>query len=323
MNLRSDVKILIRLLLITVCLVPLSQASAQQTPLNPLSYWVFTPYLYNPAMVGSKDFVTLDLNGAFQGKSHAEILSGNARLSRTKPGYFSSPQMKEFNSIGIGGSIFNDLNGTSRNTGINAAGAYQIPLNTKELSFLSFGMAVKGIYNRLDTGGTEAGSHTKNTFFPNVDAGIYYYGTNLFAGISAVNILGTPGETDSLGRYGIPVQRQYFLTIGYKLVISKSQNVVLEPSILVEATDSTFSKIAKNISPVLKLYIDNFCLGSYFLNEGNTSFFFQYRYPRLYVGAFYELPRNTAYYKKAPIVEFTLGLNFQTDKSRLSRQSRW
>ena len=132
-------------------------AVAQQTPLNPLSYWVFTPYVYNPAMVGSKDFLTLDFNAAFQGKSNAQLLSGNTRLSKTKPGYFSSPKLKEFNGVGIGGSVFNDLNGSSHNIGISAAGSYQIPLSTKELSFLSFGAAIKGVYNMLDTSMIDSG----------------------------------------------------------------------------------------------------------------------------------------------------------------------
>ena len=98
---------------------------------------------------------------------------------------------------------------------------------------------------------------------------------------------------------------------------------MLEPSVLINVTDSTLGKIGDNITPILKLYIDNFCVGSYFLTDGNTSFFFQYRYPKFYVGAFYELPRKTAYYKKAPIVELTLGFNFQADKSRISKRSQW
>jgi type IX secretion system PorP/SprF family membrane protein len=323
MTLRSDILTIIRMLLI-VAATNISYISvAQQTPLNPLSYWVFTPYIYNPAMVGSKDYVTLDFNAAFEGKSNAELLSGNARLSRTKPGYFSSPQLKEFNSVGLGGSIFNDKNGNSRNIGINAAGSYQIPLSNKNLSFLSFGAAIKGVYNILDSSALEPGNSSKKTFYPNVDAGVYYYGTNFFTGVSAINLLGNPGVADTLGNYEIPVSRQYFFTIGYKFIFSKSKNIVLEPSILIDAVDSTFGKIADNINPIIKLYIDNFCIGSYFLSDGNTSFFFQYRYPRFYIGAFYELPRKTAYYKKSPIVEFTLGINFITDKSKLSRQSRW
>jgi type IX secretion system PorP/SprF family membrane protein len=323
MEVRSAVRILPRILLTLVAVNIFNLSVAQQTPLNPLSYWVFSPYLYNPAMVGSKDFMTLDLNTAFQGESRAQILSVNTRLSKTKPGYFSSPKMKEFNRVGIGGSVFNDLNGSSHNIGMNASGSYQFPLNTQVLSFLSFGASVKGVYNMLDTNVVDAGDHSKNTFYPNIDAGVYYYGPNLFTGVSVINLLGNPGDADSLGNYEIPVSRQFFFTIGYKFILSKSLNIVLEPSVLIDPVDSTFGKIGENINPILKLYLDNFCLGSYFLTDGNASIFFQYKFPRIHLGAFCELPRKTAYYKKSPILEFTVGWNFQVDKSRFSKRSHW
>jgi type IX secretion system PorP/SprF family membrane protein len=323
MDLRSEIRVIIRVLLTLLTGTFCNLSSAQQTPLNPLSYWVFTPYVYNPAMVGSKDFVTLDFNAAFEGKSKAQLLSANARLSKTKPGYFSSPKMKEFNGVGIGGSVFNDLNGSSHNIGVSAAGSYQIPLSTRKLSFFSFGAALKGVYNMLDTNTAEAGNPYRKTFYPNLDLGMYYYGTNLFTGASIINVLGNPEKADSLGNYEIPVSRQYYFTIGYKFILSKSQNIVLEPSVLVGVMDSTLGKITDNINPIVKLYIDNFCLGSYFLSNGNTSFFFEYRYPKFHLGAFYELPKNTAYYKKPPIVELTLGFNFLVDKSRFSGRSHW
>jgi type IX secretion system PorP/SprF family membrane protein len=316
---QSGVKILLTLLSVSF----FYSSDAQQTPLNPLSYWVFTPYIYNPAMVGSKDYLTVDLNAAFQAKSYAQIVGCNTRLSKTQPGYFSSPQLKEFNGVGLGGSVFNDYNGSSHNIGLNAAGSYQFSMGSKNLSFLSFGASVKGVYNISDSSFSETGSPSKNTFYPNLDGGVYYYGTNLFTGVSVINVLGNPGEPDSLGHYRIEAGRQFYFSIGYKFLLSKTENIVLEPSILVNVTDSTFGKIEDNINPILKLYIDNICIGSYFFSNGNTSFFFQYRYPKFYLGAFYELPRKTAYYKKAPIVELTLGFNFRSDKSRFSKRSQW
>ncbi len=323
MGLKFNFSMLRRILLLLIAAGSYTISQAQQTPLNPLSYWVFVPYIYNPAMVGSKDFLAIDFNASFRGKSSTQILSGNSRLSKTRPGYFSSPEIKEFNSFGIGGAVFNDINGNSHNVGISAAGSYQIPLNTKELSFLSFGASVKGVYNILDTAISESGSHNKKTFYPNLDLGVYYFGTNFFTGLSVVNLLGNPEKPDSFGIYQIPVSREYYFTAGYKFLLSKRFDIVLEPSLFINVNDSSLSKIAENISPVIKLYIDNFCLGSYFLNDGNTSFFFQYRYPSFYLGAFYELPKKTAYYKSSPTVELTFGLNIPIDKSRFSKRSHW
>jgi type IX secretion system PorP/SprF family membrane protein len=298
-------------------------SNGQQTPLNPISYWVFTPYIYNPAIVGSKDFLSIDLNAAFQGESNTQILSGNTRFSKTKSGYFSSPDIVEFHNFGIGGSVFKDIKGLSQNIGASVAGSYQIPLNTRKLSFLSFGISVKGVYNILDTGSVESGNPSKKTFFPDFDLGLYYFGTNFFAGLSTTNLFGNPEKPDSLGIYAIPVFRQHFFIAGYKFLISRSLNIVLEPSIIISAYDSTIRKIPDNFNPILKIYLENFCFGTNFFYKDKALFFFQYKYSRFYIGAFFELPVKSPYFKKTPIIEITTGINIQIDKSRYSRHSHW
>ena len=294
--------------------------NAQQTPLNPVSYWVFNPFIYNPAIAGSKDFLSIGINTTFQGKANSQLLSGNTRITKTNSGYFSSPDITEFENTGVGASIFNDYDGLSRNMGVSISGSYQLPLNTHNLSFLSFGVTVKGEYNTI----TSALSDTqRKTYYPNFDLGIYYYGTNFFAGISSVNILGSPWKPDTLGIYKVQVSREYFFSAGYKFLLSKSLNIVLEPSVLILTTDSTFSKIKNNINPIIRLYLEDFCFGTSFRADGDISFFCQFRYPRFYIGAYYELAKKTAYFKKTPLVEFTVGLNIQPDKSRFSNHSHW
>jgi type IX secretion system PorP/SprF family membrane protein len=311
-------------ILITIAFVfSFSITKGQQTPLNSISYWVFNPYIYNPGIVGSKDFLSVGLNAAFQGNSNSQLISGNTRISKTKSGYFSSPDIIEFKNVGIGGSIFKDINGFSRNIGISASASYQIPLSTRKLSFLSFGVSVKGVYNTLDNDSVGLAHSFKKTLYPDFDLGIYYYGASFFTGISSTNILGNPWKSDSLDIFKIPVSRQYFFTAGFKILLSKSINLVLEPSVLIVTSDSTFSKISKNINPVLRLYMEDFCFGSAYGNGGKISFFAQYRYPKFYVGAYYELASKTAFFKKTPLVEFTLGINIQPDKSKYANHSHW
>ncbi len=295
----------------------------QQTPLTTDSYWLFVPYIYNPAIVGSKDFMSIGFNASFRGESNTQLLSGNKRLSRTHPGYFSSPDITEFTNFGIGGSIFNDVDGLSRNYGLSASASYQIPLSSLELSFLSFGLSAKGTHNTISTDSTGIENAVRKTYYPNLDFGIYYYGTDFFTGISAVNILGSPWKPDTVGIYKVPVSREYFFTAGFKLLISKSMHIVLEPSVLVSATDSTFNDIADNINPIIKLYLDNFCLGTSYRGSGKFSFFAEYRYPRFFVGGYYGFKSKTPYFKEKPVVEFTLGVNIQSDKLRHVRPSHW
>ncbi len=323
MYLKSKRQFIGRAVLISVFIFSFCITNGQQTPLDPISYWVFNPSIYNPGIVGSKDFLSIGVNAAFLGNANTQLISGDARISKAKSGYFNSPAIIEFKNIGVGGTVFQDNVGLSRNIGISASGSYQIPINTHKLSFLSIGASIKGEYSTISSDSILPGSSLRKTFYPNFDLGIYYYGTNFFTGISWINILGSPWKPDTLGYYKVPVSRQYFFTAGYKILLSKSLNIVLEPSVLISATDSTLGKIADNINPILKLYLDNFCIGTSLHSGGKFSIFGQFRYPRLYIGAFYELESKTPYYKSDPVIEFTMGLNIQYDKSRLAKHSHW
>jgi type IX secretion system PorP/SprF family membrane protein len=295
----------------------------QQTPFNTDSYWVFVPYIYNPAIVGSKDFLSIGVNASFKGSSHAQLLSGNARISKTQDGYFSSPDITRFTNLGIGGSIFNDADGFSSKYGASAAASYQIPMNTKELSFLSFGLAVKETHNTISKDSSGIAASERNKFNTNIDFGIYYYGTSVFAGISGVNLLGSPWKSEPVGIYNVPVSREYFFTAGFKVLLSKSMNIVLEPSVLISAADSTFDKISENIDPIVKLYLDRFCMGASYRGSGKTSIFAEFKYPHFYLGGYYGFKNKTPYFKEKPVAELTFGVNLQSDRYKRTRTTHW
>ncbi|MDZ7634179.1 MAG: type IX secretion system membrane protein PorP/SprF [Bacteroidales bacterium] len=112
-------------------------ASSQHTPANPISSRVFTPFIINPAIAGSKDFMALDLSATIQGNDMSQLLSGNSRIAKKGPRYFGAPVAKSFTQFGLGASLFNDVSGPSRNLGFSVAGSYHIPLDDENLSFLS------------------------------------------------------------------------------------------------------------------------------------------------------------------------------------------
>lgn len=295
--------------------------SAQQSPLSTMSYWVFTPYLYNPAIVGSKDFFTAGLNASFQGNSNTQVISGSSRISKTNSGYFASPDIKEFRNIGIGANVFRESYGRYSNTGGGISGSYQIPLTTKNLSFLSVGAGIKGVSGTVH--GFDGSAVPTKRFYPDLDLGIYYFGTYFFAGISTINILDNPKDRDSQELISTAAGRKFFTTAGFKILLDKSMNIVLEPSVLMFSGDSANRKMTDNITPLIKLYLDTFCFGTSFNGKGKISLFAQFKYPKFYVGAYYEMKKNTAFYKNSPLVEFTLGFNLQSDQSRLSNHSHW
>ena len=128
-----------------------SKATAQHTPLNPISDRVFTPFVINPAITGNKDFMALDLSATIQGTSYSQLLSGNSRIAKKGPRYFGAPVAKSFTRFGAGASLFNEVSAPSRNLGFSAATSFHLPLNDKNLSFFSGGIALKGIYNMMDS----------------------------------------------------------------------------------------------------------------------------------------------------------------------------
>jgi len=295
-------------------------------PLNPVSYRIFSPFVFNPAMAGCKDYSSINLIAAFQNKTTSQILSGDTRLSKKGPVYFSSPETKQFSNIGIGGAFFNDLNNASRNVGGAIAASYHIPVSKNNLSFLSFGGTIKGVYNTITN---DASSDSllaippKKTFYPNMDLGVYFYNSNFHIGVSSTNIAGNPEAPDSLGRYEIPVSRQFHFQTGYKILLQRSMGIVLEPSVIFETDSFNSIKLFENVNPVVKLYLKDFCIGTYFNDRNSTSFFFQYKYPGVYLGAYFIIPKNSAFYIREPVIELTAGLNIKGKKTRSTNQSSW
>jgi len=292
-----------------ITLLAVYNAEAQLTPYNPISGRIFTPFLINPAIAGSKDFMALDLSATIQGDNFSQLLSGNSRIAKKGPRYFGAPVAKSFTRFGTGAALFNDVSGPSRNLGLSIATSYHIPLDDKNLTFLSAGIALKGIYNMMDSI-AEPGAPARNAFIPNADAGIYLYGQKFHVGLSATNILGSMTDSTTMAIYNIPVSRQYFLIAGYKIVLSKSLNIVIEPSLIVNLDDSLNFSDKNSYNPMLKLYMDAFCIGSYLHSYDNLTFFFQYKFPNFYVGTLVDFPRNVPFYKRDLTVEIAAGFNF-------------
>lgn len=304
-------------LLLIFLLSPFFLVSAQETPVNPVSNKVFTPFVFNPAIAGSKDFMSVDILAALQNNQYTQLLSGNTRLKKRGKDHRLNPDITEFSNFGLGGYVFNDLTGDHRNAGISIAGACHIPLNREKLSFLSAGAAVKGVYSHFP-GDTDPPRPERDTLFPNIDAGIYYYNPSFYAGISATNILAESPLKDT-----IPVSREYFFTAGFKVVLSRRLNIVLEPSVIANTGDSLSGDIRDMIHPGLKLFLGNFCMGSYLNDYDRIPFFFQFKYPGFYIGTFFELPRNTPFYKKEITAEIVLGLNISKNNPSRNRKGQW
>jgi type IX secretion system PorP/SprF family membrane protein len=313
-----------KVILILIMVFSFEMSFGQQMPFNPVSYRIFSPFILNPAIAGSKDYMSFDVLAGFNGKSYSQVASGNARIARKTSGYGTSGRIYSYTNIGAGVYAYNDFNSTDSiiNAGIGASVAYHIPLNKRALSFLSLGASIKGMYHFYH-GSTDLNLPYKEFYFPNVDVGIYWYNPNSYAGISASNLLDPPADTVTLANYQIPISRQYNFIAGYKFVISRALNLVLEPSLIIHTNDTLAFDIKENIEPALKLYAENFCVGTYFNDYSKISFFFQYRYPRFYVGTYFALPKKSPLFKTPLTAEIAVGINFSHNKSGYTKYGHW
>ena len=294
----------------------------QHTPLNPFSIKVFTPFIINPAVAGSKDFMSVDFSAVIQGNDLSQLLSTNTRIAKKGPRYFGAPVAKSFTNLGFGAALFNDRNGSSRNLGGSVSLAYHFPLNEKKMSFLAGGITAKGIYNIMDSI-PESGAPIRRSLIPNIDAGIYFYDQKFYGGISATNLLGNLADSTEMAIYSIPVSRQYFFHVGYKFVLSRQLNIVFEPSIIVNLDDSLLFGKKESYNPMLKMYMEAFCLGAIMHNYDNLTFFFQYRFPKFYIGTLVNFPRDVPFYKKDLSVEIAAGMNLGFMKDTSPGRYQW
>lgn len=294
----------------------------QSLPFYPVSYRIFNPLMLNPGFAGSKDFFSADILAGFQGEIYSQMISSNTRLSKKVPGYLLSSRSTEFTNFGVGGTLFNTIDEYTQSSGAAGSFAYHLPINKQSLTFLSIGASVKGTYHRFK-GDPDLSLPSKDFLFPNADFGVYLYNPSFFAGLSAINLLGRPEDKDTISNYLIPVSRQYNFQGGVKIVVSRSLRLVVEPSVLIHTDDSLTFDVKENIEPMLKVYAGNFCLGTYFNDYSKISFFFQYRFPRLYVGTFFALPKDSPYFKESPTTEIAVGINLSRNKSGFTKNSHW
>jgi type IX secretion system PorP/SprF family membrane protein len=297
---------------ILICMGPILWA--QKVPSKPLSNPVYTPIILNPAFAGSKDYTQISLTTKVLKTPDSQLLNFHQRLN--------SPN-GSFSKFGFGGYAFREQLEKSCNTGISLAGSYHISLDRANVHLLSVGAALKGFMNLPGKAEETGGDTLDNVFNPNMDFGLYYYGPTAFAGISATNLMGTKltdGVNEDSESY---IPREYHFYGGYKFVLSKKSAVVLEPSLLVSVSDSTISEPHKHMVPYLKLYLQNFYIGSYFKSLDQIALFFQYQFPRLFTGVFLEFPRVGFLNDENIIFEFCLGVNLGQGGHTFLQNRHW
>jgi type IX secretion system PorP/SprF family membrane protein len=199
--------------------------NAQQDALY--SQYMFNPFAINPAYAGSRDALSAVLLHRAQwvgmdGAPNTTSLAMHSKLKGRK--------------VALGVNLFADRLGPSLNSGIFGTYAYHLPLAKGHLS-----MALRaGLYgsaldrNKLDyyqTGDVHDAGGSATAIMPSFDAGVYYYTTKFFAGISATHLAGSQAEFNNNSNILITLRQHFIATTGMALPMGKQ--VVFRPSVLV------------------------------------------------------------------------------------------
>lgn len=274
--------------------------TGQSVPSGPLSIPIYHPVVLNPAYVGSKDFSSIAFTTKANKSLNHQILSGHSRIKNPEGSY---------SKFGLGGYAFLEQLDQNWNTGLSIAGSYHHTLDESRLHNISGGAALKGIFTIPKSSEEPVGDTLSNSFSPNMDLGVHYYGPTAFGGISATSVFDQ--------------SRGYHLYGGYKFLLNRKQSIVLEPSLLFSFNDSTRGDARQQVTPYLKLYLQNFYVGTYLRYDHLFALFFQYQFPRFYTGVFLEFPWKGYLNDDNIIFELSFGINLGLEKQKFRQHRHW
>ena len=230
-----------------------------------ISQYMFNGLLLNPAYAGSHKFFTASLLHrtqwvGFDGAPKSSILAIDGPIRNEK--------------VGIGLIVSNDQIGITDQTDIYGNYSYHLPLGEGKLSFgLKAGVS-KYTY-KLDNlvywdanDQVFVGNRT-STWLPKFGAGIYYYASRWYAGVSAPSLL----AYDPKNNFGNDVnnskfvKRHYYFVSGY--VFDLNSYFKLKPSFLLKYVSSAPLEADINLN---LLYRDQLWFGvSYRTNDAVTA----------------------------------------------------
>jgi len=215
-----------RLSIILVSFFCLQIAEAQQV--QQFTQYFLSGFAFNPAFAGSEEnFEAL--------ASHRSQWSGITDAPRT---YFLGLHAPDKSGkMGFGGSLFTDVAGPTRRTGIQGAYSYQLKVSEQSKVSLgaSFGLtqfAIDGTQITLREDNDQALTNSMQAELkPDASFGALWYGENFHLGISATQLFNNELDLfqgDTEGRMAL----HYFLTGGYKFKVSEVFEI--EPFVLVK-----------------------------------------------------------------------------------------
>lgn len=254
--------------------------NAQQLP--QYTQYALNPFLLNPALAGTEDFVDLRAGyrsqwSGFKDAPQTAYVSAHSSLNPERPGYGKRSRIAS--KVALGLTLSHDKTGPLKQSNGNATFAYNFALNRHGLR-TSFGLSggVKGFSfnpegyteNVLDPDDPTIQQSISTTLL-DLGAGVWMYNDDFFAGASSFQLFnpnyrpgGNLGEFDS----DTELLRHYFVMGGVNVPLG--YEAFLVPSVLVKWVDG--APVAYEANAKLQLQ-DRFWLGANYRHEDSFAVF--------------------------------------------------
>jgi type IX secretion system PorP/SprF family membrane protein len=198
-----------------------SSAHAQQIALS--SQYLFNEMLVNPGATGAKDYIPVQISYRkqwvnFPGSPTTQAISSHAKIS---------------DKMGFGGTLFNDVAGPSRRTGINLNSSYHLQLDANNDHQLGLGLGISMTQNMIDVNQLTTYLAEdpavlrgfNNEIVPDANFGAFYHFKDKgYAGLSAHNLVELNRDLYNFATpFQNPLRRTYYFLGGYNFQFGKSQ----------------------------------------------------------------------------------------------------
>ncbi len=274
------------------------RALGQQEPLY--SQYMMNPFLLNPAVAGAEGFTAFNLTARQQWAGYAEgprtfALSGQTRILKTS--YLNRSRRiknrvrrrRPSGRVGLGGYLFNDVNGRISRTGFQGTYAYHLDMREYQLSFgasVSFyqfkaDVAPSGLpYPDVPDPLVMAGK-ANTDFSPDANFGVYLSNTGQwYAGFSVSNLFQSTvqfGNGNPESAYKL--LRHYYLLGGYRYDMRNDFEV--EPSLMLTTTERLSYTVDLNVKAYYK---HDYWAGLSYRTAGAIVFMMGAKYKMYYFG---------------------------------------
>ena len=238
-------------LIIIAAVMMATGLDAQQLPIY--SQYIFNKYLINPAVAGSDGYTSINLTtrqqwAGYKGAPQTYSLSIQGRLLKQKylikDNIFNKkifrPQTE--GRVGVGGTVFSDINGLVHRTGFSTSYSYHIWLHG--VTQLSFGLAFTGYHYKIDQrqiqfeDPDEPWLNTdfrKGIFVPDFNFGVFLLNRKFAVGFSVEDLMEGFIRAGSQAYKDLKIQRTYYLFGNYDF--EPDNKNLIQPSLLVKMSE--------------------------------------------------------------------------------------